>query len=134
MGMPNESAEKSLRFHLSSIVDPRMNRTQEHSLVDILMISVCAILCGAEGFADCERFGNGKREWLSTFLELPNGIPSHDTFGRVFGKRPPKHTVHFSGRRMAGVGSFKIRPAPIWRRRRILDRRSLPGTLPGHGR
>ncbi len=88
--MPNESAEKSLRFHLCSIIDPRVERTQEHSLLDILMISVCAILCGAEGFADFERFGNAKREWLSSFLELPNGIPSHDTFGRVFAAINPR--------------------------------------------
>lgn len=88
--MPNESAEKSLRFHLSSIVDPRVERTQEHSFIDILMISVCAILCGAEGFTDFERFGKDKREWLSTFLKLPNGIPSHDTFGRVFAAINPR--------------------------------------------
>jgi predicted transposase YbfD/YdcC len=88
--VPNESAEKSLHFHLSSIVDPRVERTLDHSLLDILMISVCAILCGAEGFADFERFGNAKIEWLSTFLKLPNGIPSHDTFGRVFAAINPR--------------------------------------------
>jgi predicted transposase YbfD/YdcC len=88
--VPNESAERSLRYHLSSIVDPRVDRTQDHSLLDILMISVCAILCGAEGFADFERFGKAKIEWLSTFLKLPNGIPSHDTFGRVFAAINPR--------------------------------------------
>lgn len=88
--MPNEASEESLGFHLSFITDPRMERTQAHSFSDILMIGVCALLSGAEGFVEFERFGKAKREWLSTFLKLPNGIPSHDTFGRVFALLDPR--------------------------------------------
>jgi predicted transposase YbfD/YdcC len=61
-----------------------MDRRKEHSLHDVLMIAILGMLCGAETFVDFEDFGNAKKDWLEGFLELPNGIPSHDTFGRVF--------------------------------------------------
>jgi len=77
-------------FHLSAIEDPRIDRTKEHLLIDILMISVCAMLCGAESFVEFEQFGNAKRDFLGGFLQLPNGIPSHDTFRRVFLLLDPK--------------------------------------------
>lgn len=82
--MPFESHPESIAFHFSVLTDPRIDRTKEHSLHDILVISLCAMLCGAEGFVDFEVFGNCRIEWLRTVLELPNGIPSHDTFRRVF--------------------------------------------------
>lgn len=75
---------KNLSYHLSILTDPRMDRRKEHSLHDVLMISLLAMLCGAESFVDFEDFGKAKEQWLSEFLELPGGIPSHDTFGRVF--------------------------------------------------
>ena len=70
--------------HFSKVIDPRRDRTKGHKLVDIIAIAICAVICGAEGWVDIELFGNSKLHWLATFLELPNGIPSHDTFGRVF--------------------------------------------------
>lgn len=70
--------------HFSKVNDPRMDRTKHHKLIDIIAIAICAVICGAEGWTDIELFGNSKLHWLATFLELPNGIPSHDTFGRVF--------------------------------------------------
>jgi len=70
--------------HFSKVKDPRKDRTKEHKLIDILVIAICAIICGAEGWVDIELYGNSKLHWLKTFLALPNGIPSHDTFGRVF--------------------------------------------------
>ena len=70
--------------HFSNVKDPRKDRTKEHKLIDILVIAICAIICGAEGWVDIELYGNSKLHWLKTFLALPNGIPSHDTFGRVF--------------------------------------------------
>jgi predicted transposase YbfD/YdcC len=70
--------------HFSKVKDPRKDRTKEHKLIDILVIAICAIICGAEGWVDIELYGNSKLQWLKTFLALPNGIPSHDTFGRVF--------------------------------------------------
>lgn len=82
--MPKESHTNSLAFHFSSIDDPRIDRTKEHLLSDILLIALCAMLCGAEGFVDFQDFGKARIRWLRSFLKLPNGIPSHDTFRRVF--------------------------------------------------
>jgi predicted transposase YbfD/YdcC len=81
---------KSLAFHFSTLPDPRREHLREHSLIDILLISVCAMLCGAEGFVDFEQFGHARLEFLRGFLALPNGIPSHDTFARVFAMLDPE--------------------------------------------
>lgn len=82
--MPKKPLE-AIEEHFSKVSDPRKDRTKDHKLIDIIAIAICAIICGAEGWTDMEVFGNSKAIWLKTFLELPNGIPSHDTFGRVFG-------------------------------------------------
>lgn len=82
--MQEPNRVETLSYHLSIISDPRMDRRKEHTLHDVLMIAILAMLCGAETFVDFEDFGNAKKEWLEGFLALPNGIPSHDTFGRVF--------------------------------------------------
>jgi predicted transposase YbfD/YdcC len=70
--------------HFSFLKDPRVDRTKLHPLINILVIALSAIICGAEGWTDVELFGQSKRHWLAKFLDLSNGIPSHDTFGRVF--------------------------------------------------
>ncbi len=75
---------KTLFESLAVIKDPRIERHKLHSLTDILMIAICATICGVESWTEIEEFGEAKQEWFSTFLELENGIPSHDTFGRVF--------------------------------------------------
>lgn len=64
--------------------DPRSNRNQRHKIFDIFAIAVCAILCGANDWVKVASFARKKKQWLETFLELPNGVPSHDTFDRVF--------------------------------------------------
>ncbi len=69
---------------LATIDDPRGEHQKFHSLFDILVISICAVICGAEHWTEIEEFGEAKQEWFATFLELENGIPSHDTFRRVF--------------------------------------------------
>ncbi len=74
----------SLIEHLSVLEDPRIDRAKRHSLTDALTIAICAIVGGADSWTDVEMFGDSKRQWFDSFLELPNGIPSHDTFGRVF--------------------------------------------------
>jgi predicted transposase YbfD/YdcC len=79
-----EASKKSLQSVFAGIEDPRVDRTKLHQLEDILLIAILAVICGAEGWVDIEAWGLAKEEWLKTFLELPNGIPSHDTFGRVF--------------------------------------------------
>jgi predicted transposase YbfD/YdcC len=68
----------------ASIKDPRVKRTQRHKLVDILIIALLTLINGGDGWSDMEAFGRSREEWLRTFLELPNGIPSEDTFRRVF--------------------------------------------------
>lgn len=74
----------SFFHHFDSLEDPRIQRCQRHKLGDILFLAVCAMLGGANDFVAMEKFGHAKRAWLDKFLELPNGIPSHDTLGRVF--------------------------------------------------
>jgi len=81
--MPKKPLE-AIEEHFGKVKDPRKDRTREHKLIDIITIAMCGVICGAEGWVDIENFGNNKILWLKTFLELPNGIPSHDTFGRVF--------------------------------------------------
>lgn len=76
--------DQSLIEHFSTLEDPRIERGRMHSLIDIITISICSVMSGAENWVDMEDYGKGKQEWLSTFLELKNGIPSHDTFRRVF--------------------------------------------------
>lgn len=83
--MPKKPLE-AIEEHFSKVSDPRVDRTKEHKLIDMIAIAICAVICGAEGWTDIENFGNSKLPWLKTFLELPNGIPSHDTFGRVFAR------------------------------------------------
>jgi len=70
--------------------DPGIDRTKRHKLLDIVVIAICAVICDADGWEDMQRFGQAKRQWLKGFLELPNGIPSHDTFGRVFARLDPE--------------------------------------------
>ncbi len=81
--------KRSLLEHFQGMDDPRINRTRRHELIDILVIAICTLLCGGESFNDMEDFGHAKDEWLRTFLKLPNGIPSHDTFNRVFAALDP---------------------------------------------
>ncbi len=80
--------------YFADIHDPRVDRTKDHALLDILIMAICAVICGADGWVEVEEFGNSKRAWLATFLELPNGIPSHDTFGRVFARIDPEQFQH----------------------------------------
>lgn len=75
--------------HFATLTDPRVERTKEHQLLAILTIALCAIISGADEWVAMEAYGNAKREWFDTFLTLPSGIPSHDTFGRVFAALDP---------------------------------------------
>lgn len=79
----------SLIDHFSNIKDPRIDRTKRHLLIDIIVIGVVGTICGGDGWEDIQLIAEEKEDWLSTFLELPNGIPSHDTLSRVFSRLKP---------------------------------------------
>lgn len=70
--------------HFSILPHPRIDRTKKHNLTDILFIAVCTVICRGEGFTDMEDFATDREDWLRKYIELPGGIPSHDTFRRVF--------------------------------------------------
>jgi len=74
----------TIMTHFAVLEDPRVERAKRHSLLDIVTIAVCAVICGADSWVEVEAFGQAKQAWCATFLALPNGIPAHDTFGRVF--------------------------------------------------
>lgn len=81
--MPTQPTPSLLEY-FADLPDPRIDRCKDHALIDILAIAILSTICGAEHFTEMETFGKAKHDWLKTFLELKNGIPSHDTFARVF--------------------------------------------------
>jgi predicted transposase YbfD/YdcC len=85
--MPDQ--ELSLAHHFAGLTDPRVDRTKLHDLLDIVTIAVCAVVAGADAWEHIEQFARAKQGWLKSFLALPNGIPSHDTFARVFARLDP---------------------------------------------
>ena len=87
--MPALNPLQQFASYFENLTDPRMARTRRHVLQDILVIALCAMIANANTWVDIANFGNAKLDLLRRFLELPNGIPSHDTFGRVFAKLDP---------------------------------------------
>ena len=79
----------SISEHFAALTDPRVERCKVHPLVEIVTIALCGVICGADDWVAIEAFGQEKEDWLRTFLSLPGGIPSHDTFGRVFARLDP---------------------------------------------
>lgn len=86
------SEASSLEFttYFEEVTDPRIDRRKEHTLLDIIGLTICAVVAGADTFTGVERFGEARQEWISQFLELKNGIPSHDTIGTVWGRVDPE--------------------------------------------
>ena len=80
----------SILEYFATVADPRIERSRLHSLTSVLVLSLCAVVCGADSFVAIEHFGQAREAWLKTFLDLPNGIPSHDTIGRIFALLDPK--------------------------------------------
>src|SRR5215207_9007940 len=74
----------SLLEYFAKVPDPRVERSQLHPLASVLVLSLCAVICGANSFVGIEYFAKAREPWLRTFLDLPNGVPSHDTLGRIF--------------------------------------------------
>src|ERR671931_130536 len=88
-GMPMEDPASARLFdYFTHISDPR-SANARHRLFDIFVIALCAVISGAEGWEDMEEYGQAQAEWLQQFLELPHGIPSHDTFRRVLSRLKP---------------------------------------------
>lgn len=79
----------SIPTHFRTLDDPRLERTRRHDLLDIVAVTICAVICGADSWVDVQKYGVAKLDWLKGFLKLPNGIPSHDTIGRVFAALAP---------------------------------------------
>jgi predicted transposase YbfD/YdcC len=86
----DEGALRDLETIFRQVDDPRVERTKRHRLRDIIILAICGVICGAEGWVEIEEFGKAKQAWFTELLSLPNGIPSHDTFGRVFAHLDPK--------------------------------------------
>lgn len=125
-----------IEFNLISlfggISDPRIDRKKLHQLGDILVISILAVICGAESWIDIEDFGIARCDWLKEFLELPNGIPSHDTFNRVFSLIDPNEferrftqwvqivsgklngQIAIDGKMIKGSGNRQKGQEPLW--------------------
>lgn len=80
----------TLLEHFESLEDPRTVTLIEHRLLDIIGLTICAVICGADTWVDIENYGRAKHEWLKSFLKLPNGIPSHDTIARLFAALNPE--------------------------------------------
>ena len=85
-----ENDLRDLESIFAQVEDPRMERTKLHRLRDIIILAICGVLCGADGWVEIEEFGKAKEAFFPELLDLPNGIPSHDTFGRVFALIDPK--------------------------------------------
>lgn len=85
-----ESTAISIKEHFSQLPDPRILLKTRHKLVDVVVITLCALIAGADDWVEIAAFGREKEEWFKTFLQLPAGIPSHDTFGRVFSLIDPE--------------------------------------------
>jgi len=77
-----------IREHFARLTDPRCANARHH-LLDILVMAICAGLCGAEGWEDIEEYGHAQAEWFKQVLDMPHGIPSHDTFRRVLARLDP---------------------------------------------
>jgi len=89
-----DNPPKTISDHFASLKDPRTPDKTEHQLIDVVTIAICAVICGADGFTEIADYGKAKYDWFKGFLELPNGIPSHDTFGRIFSLISPDEFQH----------------------------------------
>ena len=87
------SSSLSFFNHFAALEETRVARTRRHPLMNIVFIGICAMFCGANDFVGMEKFGTSKKKWLGKFIDLSNGIPSHDTFGRVIQALKPEQFV-----------------------------------------
>jgi predicted transposase YbfD/YdcC len=102
--MPSQAS--SISEHFSGVSDPRSGDNVWHPLINIMTIAICGAICGADNWVDMEMFGIAKQDWFASFLDLKQGIPSHDTFGRVFRRLNPDE---FQDRFMQWTGALRIK-------------------------
>jgi hypothetical protein len=86
----SKQGASNIEHHFGDLSDPRSGENISHPLINIITISICAVICGANSWVDVEQFGEAKQSWFEEFLDMPHGVPSHDTIGRVFRMLKPK--------------------------------------------
>ncbi len=107
-----------IRDHFADLKDPRIERSKRHQLLDIITLALCGVICGADSWVEVEEFGRAKLAWLLTFLDLPNGIPAHDTFGRVFAVLDPEQFEQGFGRWVEALAQRTAGQVVAWMARR----------------
>jgi hypothetical protein len=110
----------SIAVHFGHLTDPRVERTRAHNLLDILTITICAVLCGADGLTEMETFGKAKEAWVWTLLPVPNGIPLHDTFSQALAARQPGG---YNGEDTSAQGGTRCQPCLLRNGSQFLSRR-----------
>jgi predicted transposase YbfD/YdcC len=103
--MPSRRTLELFTPFFVNLTDPRLDRSKRHKLLDIIILALCATLGNADGWVDIERFAKAKIDFFRGFLDLPNGIPSHDTFGRVFGRLDPAALMGAIQKWLAALGA-----------------------------
>lgn len=115
---------KTILDYFAVLPDPRRDRCKKHQLLDIITIAILAVICGADNFVEIQEFGEAKEEWLKTFLMLENGIPSHDTFRRVFSLIEPEQFRQCFLSWIAAVQTALDKPEVV-----AVDGKTLRGTI-----
>ena len=101
-----EMTTASILEYFATVPDPRIERSRLHPLASVLVLTLCAVVCGADSFVAIEHFGRAREAWLKTLLDLPNGIPSHDTIGRIFAMLDPKALEEAFRRWVAAIATL----------------------------
>jgi hypothetical protein len=114
--MAPAASQVCLRQCFADLRDPRREHNRQHNLWDIIALTICAVIAGADAWTEVEDYGHTKLDFLETFLELPNGIPSHDTIGRVFALLDPTAFQHSFQRWMAALVEARRSDTPLTRR------------------
>src|SRR5258708_8856679 len=124
--MVGPSPVVALNKHFAALADPRGELTKLHPLLSIVVIALCAVICGAESWDDIAECGDTKQNWLASFLDLPNGSPAHDTFNRIFAALDPRSFRACFLRRMQAAATGVPTEGARWVSRRCRARTVRP--------